>query len=120
MGLWRGNAQSISMGFYILPRADDKEASTYQEKRYVQKNGKVFITKHSVPRLGLGGLCNKKRREESLSANHTGKYFKRQYMEQACLYFLSLYPKKFGYSLESYSHRERCHAPDRKKSTEGR
>jgi hypothetical protein len=25
------------MGFYILPRADDKEASTYQEKRYVQK-----------------------------------------------------------------------------------
>jgi hypothetical protein len=25
------------MGLYILPRADDKEASTYQEKRYVQK-----------------------------------------------------------------------------------
>jgi hypothetical protein len=25
------------MGFYILPRADDKEASIYQEKRYVQK-----------------------------------------------------------------------------------
>jgi hypothetical protein len=28
------------MGFYILPRADDKEASTYQEKRYVQKKKK--------------------------------------------------------------------------------
>jgi hypothetical protein len=28
------------MGFYILPRADDKEASTYQEKRYVQKKEK--------------------------------------------------------------------------------
>jgi hypothetical protein len=37
MGLWRGKVQSISTGFYILPRADDKEASTYQEKRYVQK-----------------------------------------------------------------------------------
>jgi hypothetical protein len=28
------------MGFYILPSADDKEASTYQEKRYVQKRGR--------------------------------------------------------------------------------
>jgi hypothetical protein len=35
MGLWRGKVQSIFMGFYILPRAGDKEASTYQEKRYV-------------------------------------------------------------------------------------
>jgi hypothetical protein len=57
------------MGFYILPRADDKEASTYQEKRHVQKrrrerkqkNGKVSIKKHSVPRLGLGGLRHKKK-----------------------------------------------------------
>jgi hypothetical protein len=40
MGLRRGKVQSISTGFYILPRADDKEASTYQEKRYVQKKGK--------------------------------------------------------------------------------
>jgi hypothetical protein len=31
--------------------------------------------------------------------------------------FLSLYPKKFGYSLGGYSHRERYRAPDRKKST---
>jgi hypothetical protein len=35
MGLWRGKVRSIFMGFYILPRADDKEASTYQEKGYV-------------------------------------------------------------------------------------
>jgi hypothetical protein len=34
--------------------------------------------------------------------------------------FLSLYPKKFGYSFGGYSHRERCHAPDRKKLTEER
>jgi hypothetical protein len=93
MGLWRGKVQSIFIGFYILPRADDKEASTYQEKRYVQKkrgnkkNGKVSIKKHSVPHLGLGGLRHKKRREESLSANHIEKYLKRQYMEQVYLYF---------------------------------
>jgi hypothetical protein len=40
MGLRRGKVQSISTGFYILSRADDKEASTYQEKRYIQKKGK--------------------------------------------------------------------------------
>jgi hypothetical protein len=28
--------------------------------------------------------------------------------------------KKFGYSLGGYSHRERCRAPDRKKSIEER
>jgi hypothetical protein len=79
MGLRRGKVQSISTGFYILPRGDDKEASTYQEKRYVQKKErrrKVSIKKHNVARLGLGGLRRKKRREESLSANHTEKYCK--------------------------------------------
>jgi hypothetical protein len=34
--------------------------------------------------------------------------------------FLSLYPEKLGYSLGGYSLRERCRAPDRKKSTEER
>jgi hypothetical protein len=72
MGLWRGKAQNIFMGFYIFPNADDKEGSTYQEKRYVQKkkkreetrkDGKVSIKKHSVPRLRLRGLRQKKRRE---------------------------------------------------------
>jgi hypothetical protein len=46
-----------------------KEASAYQEKCYVQKKGegkKLSIKKHSVPRLGLGGLSHKKRREEPL------------------------------------------------------
>jgi hypothetical protein len=37
MGLRRGKVQSTSTGFYILPRADDKEATAYQEQRYVQK-----------------------------------------------------------------------------------
>jgi hypothetical protein len=37
MGLRGGKVHSISTGFYILPRADDKESSTYQDKRYVQK-----------------------------------------------------------------------------------
>jgi hypothetical protein len=64
------------MGFYILPRIDDKEESTYQEKRHV-KNGKLYIKKHSVPHLGLGGLRHKERREKSLSANHINKYRKR-------------------------------------------
>jgi hypothetical protein len=36
------------------------------------------------------------------------------------IYFLESIPEKFGYSLGGYSHRERCRAPDRKKSTKGR
>jgi hypothetical protein len=35
MGLRRDKVQSTSMGFYILPRADDKEETTYQKQRYV-------------------------------------------------------------------------------------
>jgi hypothetical protein len=58
-----------------------KRKDTYKKKRR-KKRGKVSIKKHSVPRLGLGGLRHKKRREESLSANHIEKYRKRQYMEQ--------------------------------------
>jgi hypothetical protein len=34
--------------------------------------------------------------------------------------FFEPIPEKFGYSLGGYSHRERCRAPDRKKSTEER
>jgi hypothetical protein len=35
MGLRRDKVQSTSTGFYILPRADDKEATAYQKQRYV-------------------------------------------------------------------------------------
>jgi hypothetical protein len=45
MGLCRGKVQSISTGFYIPPRADDKEESTYQEKRYVQKRKGKYLSK---------------------------------------------------------------------------
>jgi hypothetical protein len=66
------------MGFYILPTADDKEALTCQNKRYVQtKKGKVSVKKWSIPRLGLGGLHHKRRRKELLSVNHLEKYCKR-------------------------------------------
>jgi hypothetical protein len=65
-----------------------KKKDTYKKRRErKQKYGKVSIKKHSVPRLGLGGLRHKKRREELLSANHIEKYRKRQYMEHVCLYF---------------------------------
>jgi hypothetical protein len=36
------------------------------------------------------------------------------------IYLFEPIPEKFGYSLGGYSHRERCRAPDRKKSTEER
>jgi hypothetical protein len=53
------------MGFYILPRADDKEASTYQEKKYVQtKKRKVSVNKYNALHHGLGSSCHEERREE--------------------------------------------------------
>jgi hypothetical protein len=63
----------------------------YQEKEIRKKrerekmNGKLSSKKHSVPRLGLGRLHRKKRREELLSVNHLEKHRKRQYMEQVCI-----------------------------------
>jgi hypothetical protein len=35
MGLRRDKVQSTSMGFYTLPRADDKEEAAYQKQKYV-------------------------------------------------------------------------------------
>jgi hypothetical protein len=35
MDLRRDKVQSTSTGFYILSRADDKEATAYQKQRYV-------------------------------------------------------------------------------------
>jgi hypothetical protein len=42
MGLCKLKVQSTSTGFYILPRADDKEATACQEQRYVQKAKKYL------------------------------------------------------------------------------
>jgi hypothetical protein len=44
----------------------------------------------------------------------------RQNIWNRYVYLFEPIPKKFGYSLEGYSHRERYRAPDRKKSTEER
>jgi hypothetical protein len=80
MGLWRGKVQIISTGFYILPKADDKEASTYQEKRYIQKKKerekKGKYLSRSIAYLVLDS-----------GVYFIRKYCKRQYMEQVCLYF---------------------------------
>jgi hypothetical protein len=35
MGFHEDKVQSTSTGFYILPRANDKEATAYQKQRYV-------------------------------------------------------------------------------------
>jgi hypothetical protein len=51
-------------------------------------------------------LCHKKERT-IVKANKVDKCREQKYKEQVYLFFLSLYPKKFGYSLEGYSHWER-------------
>jgi hypothetical protein len=86
MGLSRGKAQNILLGFLST---DGTEESTCQRKIYVQKkregDKKVSIKKHSTPRLRLGGLRRKKGRTTE-RANNVKKYRKRKYMEQVYLF----------------------------------
>jgi hypothetical protein len=80
----------------------------------VRKKKKLSIKKYSIPHLGLGGLSHKKRIIRR-AKKYVDKKSKDTVYGTDMLMVLSLYPKKFGYSLGGYSHRERCRAPDRKK-----
>jgi hypothetical protein len=93
-----------------------KEKDTYKKRG----DEKVSIKKHSVPRLRLAGLCHKKIRKEQLKGRIMSENIVRGNIWNMHIYFLEPIPEKFGHSLGGYSHRERCRAPDRKKSTEGR
>jgi hypothetical protein len=85
-----------------------------------KREKKISIKKHSVPRLGLGGLSHKKRREEQLKGRIMSANMARGNIWNRYIYLFEPIPKKFGYSLGGYSHRERYRAPDRKKLTEER
>jgi hypothetical protein len=85
-----------------------------------EREKKLSITKHSVPRLGLGGLSHKKRKEEPLKGRIMSENIARQNIWNRYVYLFEPILEKIGYSLGGYSHRERCHAPDRKKLTEER
>jgi hypothetical protein len=77
MGLRRGKIQSTSTGFYILPRADDKEASTHQEKRYVQKVKKYLSRSTTYLVMDSGAYVMRKEEKNHYSTNYTEKYHKK-------------------------------------------
>jgi hypothetical protein len=96
-----------------------KERSAYQRRRYEEKQRetKLSIKKHSIPRFGLGGLSHKEEK------NYQKGEICRQILKDRIYgidtsIVLSLYLTIFGYSLGGYSHRERCRAPDRRESIE--
>jgi hypothetical protein len=62
MGLRGGKVQSTPMGSYILPRADDKESTAYQEQRYVQKMGRYLS--RSTTHLVMDSRAHVMRKEE--------------------------------------------------------
>jgi hypothetical protein len=80
---------------YILPNADDKRSISVSGEMVRTKKGEkkgLSIKKHSVPRLGLRGLSQEKKRRTTKRANHVRKYPKNsaipeKYMEQVCLSF---------------------------------
>jgi hypothetical protein len=86
----------------------------YQKRRYEerQREKKVSIKKYSIPRFGLGGLSHTKKKRRTIR--------RARVYDTGTSIVLSLYPTKLDYSLRGYSHRERCRAPDRKKSIERR
>jgi hypothetical protein len=85
-----------------------------REKRAGSK--KISVKKLSSPHPRLGGLRHKKGRNpfqrRIKSTNNARRNIRNRF-----IYFLEPIPETFGYSLGGYSHRERCRAPDRKKST---
>jgi hypothetical protein len=85
-----------------------------------KKEKKLSIKKHNILRFGLGSLSHKKEEKNYQKGAICRQKLKDTLYGTDMFIVLSLYPKKFGYSLGGYSHRERYHAPDRNKSTERR
>jgi hypothetical protein len=92
---------------------------TKKEERREQGIRKYLSRSTSSPRLRLGGLRHKKGKNP-LQRRIKSTNDPRRNMWNRYIYFLEPIPKNFGYSLGGYSYRERCRAPDRKKSTKER
>jgi hypothetical protein len=106
MGLRRDKVQSIFTGFYILPRADDKEASTYQEKRYVQKKGN-YLSRSTTHLIMDSGAHVMRKFQRRVIKNKSYRKISQGTVYKADMFtFFSLYPNKFGKIKIDYSHRE--------------
>jgi hypothetical protein len=123
MGLYKGTVQNIVTGSYMLPSANDKRKIRVFKRESTRKNKErrsYLSGSTALPRFGLGGLSHIRKKEEK---NYQKGEIHRQLLKDRIYgtdttILLSLYPTEFGYSLGGYSHRERCRAPDRKKSIE--
>jgi hypothetical protein len=91
MGLYKGKVQHIFTGSYILPSADDKGKIKVSREKVREK--KLPIKKHNIPRLGLGGLSHKKRREELEGRNMSTK-IERHSIWDRYVYSFEPIPKK--------------------------
>jgi hypothetical protein len=96
-----------------------KEKDAYKKKKRGQGIRKYLSRSTSSPSLRLGGLRHKKGRNP-LQRRIKSTNDARRNIWNRFIYFLEPIPETFGYSLGSYSHRERCRAPDRKKSIKGK
>jgi hypothetical protein len=126
MGLYKDTVQNIVTGSYMLPIADDKRKINISKEKVRGKTKREEVIYQEAQHylvLDSGGLSHKKKKREKEEKNYQKGEIHRQILKDRIYgtdtsIVLSLYPTKFGYSLGGYSHRERCHAPDRKKSIE--
>jgi hypothetical protein len=86
-----------------------KEKRCIQKKREKRTGAQVHLVLDS-------GACVIGRREQLKRQTNSTNVTRRNIWNMS-IYFLEPIPENFGYSLGGYSHRERCRAPDRKKST---
>jgi hypothetical protein len=92
-----------------------KKKDTYKKKKGIRK----YLSRSIVHLVFDSGACVI-RREEQLKGRIISKNIARGNIWNMSIYFLEPIPEKFSYSLGGYSHRERCRAPNRKKSIKGR
>jgi hypothetical protein len=98
----------------VLKNQRIKEKDTYKKK----EKG-IRLSKSTVHLVFDSGACVI-RWEEQLKGGIMSTNIARGNIWNMSIYFFEPIPKKFGYSLGGYSHRERYRAPNRKKSIKGR
>jgi hypothetical protein len=90
-----------------------KEGSMHQERSYLSRS-----TSTSFGTRGASVIRKKEEEEENLRKGEACRKISAYTVYGTGMSIvLSLYPKKFGYRLGGYSHRERCRAPNRKRSS---
>jgi hypothetical protein len=97
-----------------------KKDQCIKEKDTYKKSMRKYLSRSTVYLFFDLGACVIQKKRRIIKCESCWKISQEEVYGTGTSKFLSLYPIFFGYSLGGYFHRERCRAPDRKKSTKER